>query len=135
MANPDAFLGKWRLIFSEGFGEYMKILGVSMPMRKLGSMAKPDITFSREGDKYMVKTESTFKTSDFSFKLGEKFEEDMIDGRKTQTLITLDDNNVLTQHQQWDGKKNTITRNIVDGKLVMECVMNGVKCIRVYQQV
>ncbi|XP_042317266.1 fatty acid-binding protein 5 [Sceloporus undulatus] len=135
MPNPDAFLGKWRLLSSEGFDEYMKTLGVSMPMRKLGSMAKPDITISREGDKYTVKTESTFKTSEFCFKLGEKFEEDTLDGRKTQTLITLDDNNVLTQHQQWDGKETTITRKIVDGKLVVECVMDGVKCTRVYQKV
>ncbi|KAH0617614.1 hypothetical protein JD844_016041 [Phrynosoma platyrhinos] len=52
-----------------------------------------------------------------------------------QTLITLDDNNVLTQHQQWDGKETTITRKIVDGKLVVECVMNNAKCTRVYQKV
>ncbi|XP_042304610.1 LOW QUALITY PROTEIN: fatty acid-binding protein 5-like [Sceloporus undulatus] len=135
MANPDAFLGNWRLISSECFDEYMKTLGVSIPMRMLGGMAKPDITISRERDKYMVKTESTFKTSEFSFKLGEKFGEDTIDGRKTQTLITLDYNNVLTQHQQWDGKETTITSKIVDGKLVVECVMNGVKCTQVYQKV
>lgn len=36
-----------------------------------------------------------------------------------QTLITLDDNNVLTQVQQWDGKETTITRKIEDGKLIV----------------
>ncbi|XP_003219600.1 fatty acid-binding protein 5 [Anolis carolinensis] len=135
MANAEAFLGKWRLISSDNFEEYMKDLGVSMPMRKLGAMAKPDVIITKDGDTFTVKTESTFKTSEFSFKLGEKFTEDTIDGRKTQTLITLDDNNVLTQKQQWDGKETTITRKIEDGKLVVECVINNVKCTRVYQKV
>ncbi|KAM3838781.1 fatty acid-binding protein 5-like [Vipera latastei] len=135
MANIEAFLGKWRLVSSEGFEDYMKELGVGMAMRKMGSVAKPDVIITRNDDIFTVKTESTFKTSEFSFKLNEKFNENTIDGRKTQTLITLDDNNVLTQVQQWDGKETTITRKIEDGKLIVECVLNGVKCTRVYQKV
>ncbi|KAJ7338952.1 hypothetical protein JRQ81_012854 [Phrynocephalus forsythii] len=135
MANLDAFVGRWRLISSEGFEEFMKELGVGMAMRKMGSMAKPDVIFSRDGDVCTLKTESTFKTSEFKFKVGEPFDEDTLDGRKTKTLITLDDNNVLTQSQKWDGKEATITRKIVDGKLVVECVMNSAKCTRVYQKV
>uniref|UniRef100_U3FZI3 Fatty acid-binding protein n=1 Tax=Micrurus fulvius TaxID=8637 RepID=U3FZI3_MICFL len=135
MANVDAFLGKWRLVSSEGFEDYMKELGVGMAMRKMGNMAKPDVIITKNDDTFTVKTESTFKTSEFCFKLNEKFDENTIDGRKTQTLITLDDNNVLTQVQQWDGKETTITRKIEDGKLIVECVLNGVKCTRVYQKV
>ncbi|XP_010574153.1 PREDICTED: fatty acid-binding protein, epidermal isoform X2 [Haliaeetus leucocephalus] len=117
----DAFLGKWCLVSSEGFEEYMKELGVGMAMRKMGSMAKPDVYIIKDGDTITVKTESTFKTSQFSFKLGEKFEENTLDGRKTQ-------------EQEWDGKKTVITRKLVDGQLVVECDMNGVKCVRVYQK-
>ncbi|XP_058032465.1 fatty acid-binding protein 5-like [Ahaetulla prasina] len=135
MANVDAFVAKWSLVSSDGFEDYMKALGVGIAMRKMGNMAKPDIIITRNGDTFTVKTESTFKTSEFSFKLNEKFDENTIDGRKTQTLITLDDNNVLTQVQQWDGKETTITRKIEDGKLIVECVMNGVKCTRVYKKV
>uniref|UniRef100_A0A6B2FAT2 Cytosolic fatty-acid binding proteins domain-containing protein n=2 Tax=Bothriechis TaxID=44726 RepID=A0A6B2FAT2_BOTNI len=135
MANIEAFLGKWSLISSEGFEDYMKELGVGMAMRKMGNMAKPDVIITRNGDTYTVKTESTFKTSEFSFKLNEKFDENTIDGRKTQTLITLDNNNALIQIQQWDGKETTITRKIEDGKLIVECVANGVKCTRVYRKV
>ncbi|XP_054241409.1 LOW QUALITY PROTEIN: fatty acid-binding protein 5-like, partial [Indicator indicator] len=130
----DAFLGKWCLISSEGFEEYMKELGVGMAMRKMGSMAKPDVYIVKDGDTITVKTESTFKTSQFSFKLGEKFEESTLDGRKTQTLISLKDDGSLIQEQEWDGKKTIITRKLVDGQLVVECDMNGVKCVRVYQK-
>ncbi|XP_021244128.1 uncharacterized protein LOC110394542 [Numida meleagris] len=130
----DAFLGKWCLVSSEGFEEYMKELGVGMAMRKMGSMAKPDVYIIKEGDTITVKTESTFKTSQFSFKIGEKFEENTLDGRKTQTLVSLKDDGSLIQEQEWDGKKTVITRKLVDGQLVVECDMNGVKCVRVYQK-
>ncbi|XP_060099568.1 fatty acid-binding protein 5-like isoform X2 [Heteronotia binoei] len=134
MPNPEVFLGKWSLESSEGFDDYMKELGVNLAMRKMGSMAKPDVIISKDGDTLRVKTESTFKTSEFCFKLNEKFNEETIDGRKTETIITLGDDNVLTQVQKWDGKETTITRKVVDGKLVVECVMNNVKCIRIYKK-
>uniref|UniRef100_A0A8B9Z8P9 Fatty acid binding protein 5 n=1 Tax=Buteo japonicus TaxID=224669 RepID=A0A8B9Z8P9_9AVES len=108
--------------------------GVGMAMRKMGSMAKPDVYIIKDGDTITVKTESTFKTSQFSFKLGEKFEENTLDGRKTQTLVSLKDDGSLIQEQEWDGKKTIITRKLVDGQLVVECDMNGVKCVRVYQK-
>ncbi|XP_030409204.1 fatty acid-binding protein 5-like [Gopherus evgoodei] len=129
----DDFVGKWSLISSEGFDEYMKELGVGMALRKMGSMAKPDVYIIKDGDTITIKTESTFKSSQLSFKLGEKCEENTLDGRKVQTLITFD-GNTLIQLQQWDGKESTITRKIEDGKLVVECDMNGCKCKRVYQK-
>ncbi|XP_026518557.1 fatty acid-binding protein 5-like [Terrapene carolina triunguis] len=129
----DDFVGKWSLISSEGFEEYMKELGVGVALRKMGSMAKPDVYIIKDGDTITIKTESTFKSSQLSFKLGEKCEENTLDGRKVQTLVTLD-GNTLTQLQEWDGKESTITRKIEDGKLVVECDMNGCKCKRVYQK-
>ncbi|XP_032643072.1 fatty acid-binding protein 5-like [Chelonoidis abingdonii] len=131
--SVDDFVGKWSLVSSEGFDEYMKELGVGMALRKMGSMAKPDVYITKDGDTITIKTESTFKSSELSFKLGEKCEENTLDGRKVQTLITFD-GNTLTQLQQWDGKESTITRKIEDGKLVVECDMNGCKCKRVYQK-
>uniref|UniRef100_A0A8D0GPA9 Fatty acid binding protein 5 n=1 Tax=Sphenodon punctatus TaxID=8508 RepID=A0A8D0GPA9_SPHPU len=130
----ENFVGKWSLLSSEGFEEYMKELGVGMALRKMGSMAKPDVIISVDGDKITVRTESTFKNSEFCFKLGETFEENTVDGRKTQTLITLDDDHTLTQKQQWDGKETTITRKLVDGNMIVECVMNDAKCTRIYKK-
>ncbi|XP_067146684.1 fatty acid-binding protein 5 isoform X1 [Apteryx mantelli] len=110
------------------------MFGVGMAMRKMGSVAKPDVYIIKDGDTITVKTESTFKTSQFSFKLGEKFEENTLDGRKTQTLVSLKDDGSLIQEQEWGDKKTIITRKLVDGQLVVECNMNGVKCVRVYQK-
>lgn len=56
-------------------------------MRKMGSMAKPDVYITKDGDTITIKTESTFKSSQLSFKLGEKCEENTLDGRKVQVSI------------------------------------------------
>ncbi|XP_065255629.1 fatty acid-binding protein, adipocyte-like [Emys orbicularis] len=127
------FLGTWKLISSENFDSYMKELGVGFTTRKLGSLAKPSILISINGDIITIKTESTFKNTEISFKLGEEFEETTADDRKTMSTVTLD-NGSLTQVQKWDGKQTTIKRVLVDGKMVVECTMNNVTCTRVYER-
>ncbi|XP_028924146.1 fatty acid-binding protein 5 [Ornithorhynchus anatinus] len=133
MASLQDFVGKWCLVDSKHFEEYMKELGVGMALRKVGALAKPDVYISVDGDNVTIKTESTMKTSQFSCKLGEKFEETTADGRKTQTVCNFVDG-ALVQHQAWDGKESTITRKIEGGKLVVVCVMNSVTCTRTYEK-
>ncbi|XP_004479162.1 fatty acid-binding protein 5 [Dasypus novemcinctus] len=134
MATIQELAGRWRLIESKGFDEYMKEVGVGMALRKMGAMAKPDCIITTDGKALTVKTESTLKTSQFSCNLGEKFEETTADGRKTQTLCTFKDGTLL-QHQEWDGKESTITRKVENGKLIVDCVMNNVTCTRIYEKV
>ncbi|XP_006880612.1 PREDICTED: fatty acid-binding protein, epidermal [Elephantulus edwardii] len=75
MATVQQLVGRWRLVDSKGFDEYMKELGVGMALRKMGAMAKPDCIITSDGKALTVKTESTLKTTQFSCNLGEKFEE------------------------------------------------------------
>ncbi|CAM5109022.1 unnamed protein product [Natator depressus] len=126
----EVFLGAWKLISSENFDSYMKELGVGFITRKLGSLDKPSMIISINGDIITIKTESTFKNTKSSFKLGEEFEETTVDDRKTMSTVTMD-NGSLTQVQKWDGKQTTIKRALVDGKMVVECTMNNVTCTRV----
>ncbi|XP_044861260.1 fatty acid-binding protein, adipocyte-like [Mauremys mutica] len=129
----ELFLGTWKLISSENFDSYMEELGVGFTTRKLGSLAKPSVVISTNGDIITIKTESTFKNTEISFKLGEEFEETTADDRKTMSTVTLDDGS-LTQVQKWDGKQTIIKRALVDGKMVVECTMNNVTCTRVYER-
>uniref|UniRef100_F6RGN2 Fatty acid binding protein 5 n=1 Tax=Equus caballus TaxID=9796 RepID=F6RGN2_HORSE len=118
MATIEQLVGRWRLVESKGFDEYMKEVGVGMALRKMGAMAKPDCIITSDGKNLTIKTESTLKTTQFSCNLGEKFEETTADGRKTQTVCNFTDG-ALVQHQEWDGKESTITRKLQDGKLVV----------------
>ncbi|XP_054556707.1 fatty acid-binding protein 5-like [Talpa occidentalis] len=105
-----------------------------MALRKMGAMAKSDCVISVDGNHVTVNIESTLKTTQFSCDLGEKFEETTADGRKAQTICSFTDS-ALVQHQEWDGKESTIPRKLEDGKLVVECIMNNVTCIWVYEKV
>ncbi|KAL8181974.1 UNVERIFIED_CONTAM: Fatty acid-binding protein, adipocyte [Gekko kuhli] len=129
----EQFLGTWKLASSENFDDYMKELGVGFATRKMASVAKPNVLISCNGDTVTIKTESTFKNVEVSFKLGEEFDEVTADDRKAKSLVTLE-NGTLNQVQKWDGKQTTIKRKIADGKLIVECAMNNVVSTRVYEK-
>uniref|UniRef100_A0A8C4VCM8 Lipocalin/cytosolic fatty-acid binding domain-containing protein n=1 Tax=Gopherus evgoodei TaxID=1825980 RepID=A0A8C4VCM8_9SAUR len=80
----DLFMGIWSLFQCEKFEDYMKELGVGLATRTLGSLAKPTVIISMDGDVITIKTKSTFKNTEVSFKLGEEFEETTADDRKTK---------------------------------------------------
>ncbi|XP_040117939.1 fatty acid-binding protein, adipocyte [Oryx dammah] len=129
----DAFVGTWKLVSSENFDDYMKEVGVGFATRKVAGMAKPTLIISINGDVVNIKSESTFKNTEISFKLGQEFDEVTPDDRKVKSIINLDEG-ALVQVQNWDGKSTTIKRKLVDDKLVLECVMNGVTATRVYEK-
>uniref|UniRef100_A0A8C0IGB0 Peripheral myelin protein 2 n=1 Tax=Bubo bubo TaxID=30461 RepID=A0A8C0IGB0_BUBBB len=138
----NRFVGTWKLVSSENFDDYMKELaskmgkqkGVGLATRKLGGLAKPDVIISMKGDIVTIRTESTFKNTMISFKLGQQFDETTADDRKVKSVITLEKGS-LVQVQKWNGKETTIRRRLVDGKMVVECAMKGVVCTRVYERV
>ncbi|KAM9102584.1 fatty acid-binding protein, adipocyte [Antechinus flavipes] len=129
----EAFVGTWKLISSENFDEYMKEVGVGFATRKVASMAKPNMIISVQGDVITIKSESTFKNTEISFKLGQEFDEVTADDRKVKSIITLNEGGLI-QVQKWNGKSTTITRKLVDGKIVVECVMKDVTSTRIYER-
>ncbi|XP_007520207.1 fatty acid-binding protein 9 isoform X1 [Erinaceus europaeus] len=130
----EQFLGTWKLVSSENFEEYMKELGVSAAMRNMADLVKPNIIITFDGNKVNIKTESPLRSSEISFKLGEEFDETTADNRKVKSIITLDGNSMI-HVQKWLGKETTIKRQIVDGKMVVECIMNNTVSTRIYQKV
>nr|XP_014334154.1 PREDICTED: fatty acid-binding protein, adipocyte isoform X2 [Bos mutus] len=114
----DAFVGTWKLVSSENFDDYMKEVGVGFATRKVAGMAKPTLIISLNGDVVTIKSESTFKNTEISFKLGQEFDEVTPDDRKVKSIVNLDEG-ALVQVQNWDGKSTTIKRKLVDDKMVL----------------
>ncbi|XP_017930237.1 myelin P2 protein [Manacus vitellinus] len=114
----NRFVGTWKLVSSENFDDYMKELGVGLATRKLGGLARPDVIISMKGDIITIRTESTFKNTTISFKLGQQFDETTADDRKVKSVINLEKGS-LVQVQKWNGKETTIKRRLVDGKMVV----------------
>jgi hypothetical protein len=131
----EKFEGKWRMESSENFDKYMEAVGVGFMLRKVASTLKPDLIFVKDGDdKWKMRTESTFKTTEISFKLGEEFDEETADGRKVKTVMTLEDNK-LVQSQKGD-VDSTLTRELNDeDTLTLTCKAKDVESKRVYKKV
>ncbi|XP_035295882.1 myelin P2 protein isoform X2 [Cricetulus griseus] len=130
----NKFLGTWKLVSSEHFDDYMKALGKKLSPRKLGNLAKPTVIISKKGKYMTIRTESAFKNTEISFKLGQEFDETTADNRKTKSIVTLERGS-LRQVQKWDGKETTIKRKLLNGKMIVEYMMKGVVCTRIYEKV
>ncbi|XP_005177535.1 probable fatty acid-binding protein [Musca domestica] len=124
---------KYKLDKSENFDEYMKELGVGMVLRKMANTVTPTVELKKDGDLYTFTTTSTFKTSSISFKLGEEFDEETLDGRKVKSVCTMD-GNTLTQEQKGD-KPSTIVREFSDSELITTLTIGDIKSVRVYKAV
>ncbi|KAM7361643.1 fatty acid binding protein [Cochliomyia hominivorax] len=124
---------KYKLDKSENFDEYMKELGVGMVLRKMGNSVTPTVELRKEGDVYTFTTSSTFKTSSITFKLGEEFDEETLDGRKVKSICTMDGNK-LVQEQKGD-KPSTIVREFTDSELITTLTIGDVKSVRVYKAI
>ncbi|XP_026113129.1 fatty acid binding protein 7, brain, a [Carassius auratus] len=129
----DAFCATWKLVDSQNFDEYMKSLGVGFATRQVGNVTKPTIVISHEDDKVVIKTLSTFKNTEISFKLGEEFDETTADDRHVKSTVTLEGDN-LVQVQKWDGKETKFVREIKDGKMIMTLTFEGVQAVRTYEK-
>ncbi|XP_064505710.1 fatty acid-binding protein, brain [Pseudopipra pipra] len=132
-AMVEAFCGTWKLVDSHNFDEYMKALGVGFATRQVGNVTKPTVIISSEGDKAVIKTQSTFKNTEISFKLGEEFDETTPDDRNCKSVVTLDGGK-LVHVQKWDGKETNFVREIKDGKMVMTLTFGDVVAVRHYEK-
>jgi len=135
----DKFIGKWKLESSDNFDGYMEAVGVGFMLRKVASTLKPDLIFEKgdDDDTFVMKTVSTFKSTEIKFKLGEEFDEETADGRKMKTTMTIAENK-LTQAQK-GAVDTTLVREITaDDTLTLVCTAPGkdgdITSTRVYKK-
>ncbi|XP_048064262.1 fatty acid-binding protein, brain-like [Megalobrama amblycephala] len=129
----DAFCATWILVDSQNLDEYMKALGIDSAIRQLGSVAKPSIVISHEGDKVVLKMLGSVIRTEISFKLGEEFDEITADGRQAKSIVTLEGES-LVHIQRWDDKETKIVREIRDGKMINTLTFEGVQAVRTYEK-
>ena len=135
----DPLPGRYLMESSEKFDDFMKALGVGMIKRKLANSVVPtnEIEISDDG-LYTIRTVTTVRTTEISFRLNETFTEDTIDGRKTQTTPTRD-GNFLKLDQKGDksrGEKDSVmTRDLVGDTITMELIVDNIVCTRIYKRI
>ena len=132
-------VGRYRLLKTENFDEFMKKLGVGLVKRKLANSVSPqNVILVNDDGSYTVRTESTVRTTELNFSLGVPFKEETLDGRITLTTATRI-GNVLSLDQQGDSAKNELSskqiRDFNGDKMLMSLIVEDIVCLRHYEKV
>lgn len=137
-STTSKLVGRWDLVDSVNFEEYMKEIGVNFLTRKIGASTKPVNIITKNGNDWILRTESTFKNSETKFTDGVEFNEETMDGRKVKSVIKSDGLNKLIQEQRdvKTGKVvSTITREVNDkDQLIITLIAGNVSSIRTYKR-
>jgi len=64
------------------------VAGVGLVTRKMGNAISPVVELVKNGDKYTLRTTSTFKNTEITFANGEEIDEETADGRKVKVRNT-----------------------------------------------
>ncbi|CAK8673485.1 unnamed protein product [Clavelina lepadiformis] len=133
MVSP--LFGKWKVEKSENFEEYMKKIGVNVALRKMGALASSNSEITDEGgNKVRINTQSTFKSANILFPIGEEIDEETMDGRKVKSSMVWEGSNKLHQIQLWDNRKATQDWIYEDDKLILKLECEGVICSRIHSR-
>ncbi|XP_033628071.1 fatty acid-binding protein, adipocyte-like [Asterias rubens] len=132
------FNGKFKLDSSDNLGEFMKALGVSEEMQKVGASVIPEVTIeTADGKHFKITTATSFTTVLVEFNLGEEFELTTADGRKTKNTYSLE-GDVLKQLEtpaDGNGVSATYERSILaDGNLNMTMTIGTIVAKRLYKK-
>ncbi|EFO26414.1 lipocalin/cytosolic fatty-acid binding protein family protein [Loa loa] len=136
MAVAEKFVGIWTFVESENFDAYLKQIGVGLIMRSIARNLKPTLTFSVDGNKWKIVSESSFRKHVWEFELGEEFVETTPDGRQVKSKFFLE-GDILVQLEnaiKADGKSTRFERYIdKQGQLIIVCDCEGVVAKRIYK--
>ncbi|KAF7667312.1 hypothetical protein LDENG_00066150 [Lucifuga dentata] len=132
---PASLLCTWDMISNVNFENYMISLDISRYIRKIAMRLKMRKVIEQQGDQYIIKTISTFRTYTFSFKEGQEFEEftQGLDNRHLKSLVTWQGNKLVCE--QIGVKKNRGWAHwIEDDKLHLELYCEGQVCKQVFKK-
>jgi len=127
--------GKYELVSSEKFEDYMKAVGVGLVMRKLAATAKPVAEITQNGNEWNIKTTTTFKTTEIKFELGKEFKETTADGRECLATITMEGDNRMKHVQNCKGQNLVMYRDFTADGMKMTLEAPEVTSVRVYKKV
>merc|ERR1712110_231682 len=107
--EKDTLPGRYLMESSECFDDFMKALGVGMIKRKLANSVVPinEVEITEDG-LYVIRTLTTVRNTEISFRLDEMFLEDTIDGRRTETTPTRSENLLTLDQKGQRGEKDSV---------------------------
>ncbi|XP_024914897.1 nicotinamide/nicotinic acid mononucleotide adenylyltransferase 1 [Cynoglossus semilaevis] len=115
---PASLCGTWDIISNVNLEGYMIALGIGPFLRKIAVRVKMRKVIEQQGDQYIIKTISSFRNYNLTFRVGQEFEEFTwgLDGRHVKTVVTWEGNKLVCE-QTGEKKNRGWTHWIEDNKL------------------
>ncbi|XP_062579714.1 myelin P2 protein-like [Saccostrea cucullata] len=135
----EKFVGVWKLDRSENFQEFLNEMGVGLPLRKMASLAKPEMTISIESNnKIKIVMKTGFFTQEDCFNLNEEFLKEM---QKTvmKATATYEDGVLKMINTPVDPKskikEQIVHRERVGDEIVLTMYVGNVVCKRYMKKI
>ncbi|XP_054248193.1 fatty acid-binding protein, intestinal [Indicator indicator] len=130
-----AFNGTWKIDRNENYEKLMEAMGVNVMKRKLGLHDNLKMTIQQDGNKFIIKESSNFRTLDIEFTLGVNFEYSLPDGTEVSGSWNIEGNKLEGSFTRKDnGKVLQVCREIVGDELVQTSVYEGVEAKRIFKR-
>ncbi|XP_038215743.1 fatty acid-binding protein, adipocyte-like [Zerene cesonia] len=89
--------GTYKHYKNENFDEYFSAVGVPYMGRKMMGLSSPQMDITVDGDQMTIKTSSLMRKVEYTFKLGEEYEEHMPDTVLKCVTKIQNDNEIITE--------------------------------------
>ncbi|XP_007228732.2 retinol-binding protein 1 [Astyanax mexicanus] len=132
---PGTYHGFWKMTTNDNFEDYLKALDVNIAVRKIATLVFCDKDINQEGDHFIIRTFSAFRSYTMEFDIGKEFEEDLkgIDDRKCMTTVTWNGDK-LECDQKGEVEGRGWTHWIEGDELHVEMRARGAVCKQVYKR-
>lgn len=125
--------GRYEMVASNNYGEFLKAIGVDMMLRNLAEKFRPTVEITEDGERMTLTILTALKNIRLDFTLGQTFDEEILDGRRARSVITQESNQLL-QVSEIDNERWSVDRTFSDGSMKEVLQSKGVVATRVYQK-
>jgi len=105
--STDTIEGRYEMVSSENYGEFLKAIGLGLIQRNLAEKAKLNIEITADNGRWTIRRLTALNNTEINFALGETFDEYTADGRKVESVVTIDSTRLT--HKQTSGNDEAVT--------------------------
>jgi len=131
--SSDSIVGKWEMVSSDKYEEYLKAAGVGVIQRNIAAKAHPKVEWLVNDGKWTQKTATVMKNFEITFVPGVEFDEELADGRKAKSVVVIEGNK-LTHKANAGGTESVVTRVFNGNEMVSTFTCGGVTATRVFKR-
>lgn len=133
MSTETQFTGRYEMVSSENYGEYLKALGVGLIQRNLAEKAKPTIEISENGGKWTLKTLTALENTMIVFELNKEFVDQAPDGRSAVSTVAQEGNTFILVQRIGEDTTTTLSE-FFPTELRQTYSAQGVSAVRLFRR-